>query len=283
MALPAYNFRPAFSGGEVELRPRSARRARLWAGGTYFRSKETGSKSNNISIQLLEFDGQAKLVVTNHNTLLSENIVGPADAKFLEQNLNWTERYSIEASGDAWLLRHTGISLQIAPVVTELGPFTFSQLLHIPDKLSTMLLPRASEMTPNSVITIKPRVRVYDLAQKMVTIPPAEDTPGFSGSGWDPDALRAAMASDPWIEMPPRPYDEQDSGKDEMFLTSFPDTKLAGGDGLPETPAGISTGPSRALVYLNYSEAANGSLAEASEIYEWVGESATSGNWKRYS
>jgi len=81
--------------------------------------------------------------------------------------------------------------------------------------------------------------------------------------------------------MLPRKTDEQDGGEDALVLSAFPDTRLTGGDGLPLTPIGINTGPYKSLVLLNYGEKPNGGLADVNEMYEWVGESATVGEWKR--
>ena len=82
--------------------------------------------------------------------------------------------------------------------------------------------------------------------------------------------------------MPPRKSDAQDSRIDDPTLHAFNDTYLGGGDGLPEYPV-ESTGPTRALVHINYGERPDGTLGDINIVYEWVGVSQTVGEWKRYS
>lgn len=77
--------------------------------------------------------------------------------------------------------------------------------------------------------------------------------------------------------------DGMDHGEDDFFLSTFAPTNMGGGDGLPANPVGYNTGPDRVLMHLNYSELDNGSLGELNQVFEWVGESATSGSWQRYA
>ena len=299
--MPTYKYRPA-RVKKPWMRIKNHLRARLWAGGTYFRAKNPGLAGNNISIELVEFVQDdvkvGKLVITNRNTAYEENVVGPAIVNFLDQQLSWKERWQIEDLTTQPLAHRYSISLQIAPTVTDLVPFVFREVFTIPSKLMVKLTPKPEEFTQNAVITIKPRVRVYDLVLKAAT------SGGESGTstpeGWDAELLRAAVvaAADPWIEMMPRSgtptgtaeapatpltvkFDEQDNGIDEpMFV--FPDTLLSGGDGLPDNPTAEDTGPSRSLILIKYGEQYNGALGDVNKVYEWAGTSAQSGAWEEY-
>lgn len=313
-SMPSYDYRPAIAGVEPSIRTRSTRRARLWAGGTYFRVREPGWNGNNIFITAIEYTSEipgeegelkGKLVVLNTNTLYSENVTGPADVNLLTQSLAWNEFYQIEELTATPTARKYGISWQISTgkvLEEDLGPFNFSRLFTVPSKLSVKLTPRTSEFTPEGVIVIQPRIRVYDLVSKTVTPEPGEEGGSTDPqTGWDIEALRELVnASDPWIEMlersgtpdegeggappipPTDPADVQDDGVDEAFLTPFSLINLSGGDGLPDTPSGERTGPSRSLIHINYGETKNGSLAEVNEVYEWAGDSTSAGSWKRY-
>jgi hypothetical protein len=301
--MPTYPYRPAVSGTPA-MRTRSSRRARLFAGGTYFRARDPGGKGNSISIEVLEFmDGDVKVgkvVVTNHNTKYDENVTGPVIVELLEQQLNWTERYVIDQLlTDPRLLRYS-VSLETSVGVAlqeNLGRFAFSRLLHIPSKLSAKLVPKVAEITQNSVITLKPRTRVYDLSEVSVTSLPDEAGGTITTSGWDISNLRSQVnANDPWIEMLERSgtpageggvplsvkFDAQDDGIDDPFLSTFPDTYLTDGDGLPDFPIAEQTGPTRSIIHVNYGEQFNGTMAEVNRVYEWVGSSGTAGEWKQY-
>lgn len=291
MVMPAYNYRPEASTSTPVLRSRNQMRARAFAGGTFFRSRDSGVQSNNISVEIIG----TKLVVTNHNTAIGENVTGPVEVIILEQSLDWRERYTIENLTTAPRARKYSISLQIgATLAEELGVYDFSTILHIPDKLSALVKIKQSEVTPTSVITFKARTRVYDL----VTI--SRPLGGGYVGGLDPDALRTAVnANDPWIEMPIRsgrsvkpdgtlgpapaePYDVWDTGGDGSFLTPFPKTFLSGGDGFPPNPDMERTGPTRSLLHINQGEAPNGVLVELNKMYEWSGDSRSAGSWTNY-
>lgn len=281
------SYRPVVTG-EPEIRPRSNRRARLFAGGTYFRARDPGAAGNNISVQLVEWDSggpQGRLVVTNHGTKYDENVIGPASVDLLVQDLPWDKRVIIDQLTTSPRASVYSIRSQIsfAPVLEEvLGPFAFSTLFNMGSQLAVKLTPKTAEFTPSATITIKPRVRVYELVWTVNSTTPTDGSAPVSAAGWDPAALRAAIAEDPWIQMPARKTDLQDGGEDPLVLSAFPDTKLTGGDGLPETPLGINTGPFKSLVLINYGENPDGGLSEVNQMYEWVGQSATVGEWKKY-
>ena len=271
------------------IRSRSTRRSRLFEGGTYFRTREPGTHGNNISIELQEWTDETgphgKLIVTNHNTKPSENVAGPVSVNFLEQSLSWNERIVIDQLTTAPRALFYSIRSQIAPAPPpqeNLGAFTFSQLFYVPNKLAAVLTPKSAEITQNSLITITARVRVYDLEQITVTPTTPQGVSGAPVTGWSPAALRAAISADPWIEMPQRKYDVGDDGDDGLVLRTFAEVHLGGGDGLPEYPV-ERTGPAKSLTHINYGERADGSLAEVNIVYQWVGESQTVGEWKRYS
>lgn len=305
--MPTYSYRPAVAGKDPAIRTRSSRRARLFTGGTYFRAREPGLEGNNISIEVIEFmeedEKKGKVIVTNHNTKYDENVTGPVTVNLLEQQLNWNERYVIDQLTTSPRALKYGISLQIAVAQSlqeNLGPFAFSRLLHIPSKLSAKLTLKTAEVTPTSVVTLKARTRVYDLVEKTVTESASEGGESTITTGWDIEALRGQVnAADPWIEMMERSgaptgadgspglplavkFDAQDDGVDDDFLSPFPDTYLSGGDGLPPHPSAERTGPTRSIVHVNYGERYDGTMGEVNEVYEWAGDSATAGEWKRY-
>lgn len=311
-SMPEYDYHPANGGDNPKIRTVSNKRARLFTGGTYFRAREPGIKGNNISIQALEFISQisgeegelrGKLVITNHNTEIAENITGPVNVKFLNQELNWNERYVIDNLITSPRLLRYFSSFETSPIglilQEDMGRFIFSRLCHTPNKFSVML-----ELLPvvplNSVITIKPRTRVYDL--EYITIideplpGPPPTTPPNTTSGWDIVALRTIInANDPWVEMLERSgteaggiigmtpkFDAQDDGLDDKVLSLFPDTFLMNGNGLPRTPIQEQTGPTRSLIHVNYGEQYNGVLTAINTVYEWVSSDNLSGEWVKY-
>ena len=310
--MPDYNYRPAVSGVDPKIKTRSSRRGRLFAGGTYFRAREPGGTGNNISIELIEYTSEvpgeeglqkATLVVTNHNTLYTENLIGPVDIQSLEQQLKWNEFIKIVNLTTTPSAQNYSISLQIAPpesVQENLGAFSFSSLFYVKSKLSVKLTPRTAEITALSEIVIKPRTRMYDLVTVSKTTEPTDGSSPVTTSGWGIEPLRALVnANDPWIEMMERSgtplgtdtepgvplevkFDYQDDGIDDDFASAFSDTYLSGGDGLPLVPSAERTGPTRSLVHINYGETYNGQLAVANTVYEWAGDTASAGEWKTF-
>lgn len=317
--MPSYNFRPV-PGGQPQIPSRSARRSRLWAGGTYFRSRDVGIDKNKISVQVFEYTSEVpgevgelkgKCIITNYNEVFSENVLGKASAIILDMQMKWNSSIRIinlNSSPSAW---EYSISSKIAPdaqPVSEIGPFSFSTLFQVPGKLSVKLMKTTQYFTPSDEIIIQPRYRMYDLVRtsKTETSTTPGENPGdppvetsTTTEGWDIADLRAKInASDPWVEMVSRSsgsghsggisfgglgnHDVQDHGSDDDFLTPFQEARLYGADGLPATPTGIVTGPERALVHLNYSEMQNGALGAANQIYEWAGDTAFSGEWRLY-
>ena len=289
--MPSYSYRPVFSTSQMaQLRTCSERRGRVWAGGTFFRSRSTGLQQNNISIQMIEFappgsNGDAICVVTNRNVNVSENVVGKVKTSILSVALPYTDQIIIDQLHTTPRARNYSISAQIggATTVGPSLPFTFSRIFSMPGLVSAKFTPTVQEFAETDTIVIKPRVSVYRLSAVQATA--ADGTPT---SVWSIDDLRAQINQhDPWIEMPERPVggtpaDVQDTGADDIGLTPFSEVFLSGGDGLPSAPNMESTGPVRSIVHVNYGEAHNGALVVINRVYEWAGDTAQSGSWQVY-
>jgi len=276
-------FKP---GTEAQLRSVSARRGRLFSGGTYFRSKDIGQAANKISVQVVEFSGSdAVFVVQNNNLISSEIISGPVQINVLSLSLDYNETIEVTSlSSPLAAAAKYSISAQIAPpppTVTPLGNFKLSNFFNIPSHFSGIITPGSSVFTPTDKIVITPRTRVYRLEPLSATDPET----GSAVNGWDISNLRAQVnANDPWIEMPERGTDAQDlpPAADSMVLSAFVKTNLSGGDGPPATPSNENTGPTKALIFVAYAEGPDGAMRDIAEVREWVGESASSGEWRSY-
>lgn len=329
-SMPTYSYRPPARTGTAGLRTCSSRRARLFAGGTYFRSRDPGLQSNNLSVEVIEVqpfnpltgeDGLAFCVITNHNVKFDENVQGLAKVSVL--NLTGTyadlwqfkgldtitpqcEKYSTSVQIRFW--QQEGIPYDLDADPNNLvessftGKFSFDKLFTHSGKIAVKMSRNDAPYAPESVISVALRCRIYALSttSKVVSTPVGEGATSTSTTsyGWDIADLRAQVnATDPWVEMlersgpdtsgafpvpNPNPSDYQDPGTDADFLTPFNLTRLTGGDGLPENPNAEVTGPSRSIVHVNYGELQNGQLAEHNTVYEWVGDTATSGSWKAY-
>jgi len=309
--MPTYSYRPAVDDDEnPQLRTCTAARARLFAGGTYFRTRQTGKKGNLLSVEVIEYvapsaqAGEAVCVVTNYN-VTSETVTGSVTSEILDIQLNTNEKIVIDQL-DQPLARARGysISFKIAPApqtVTELGQFSLSKLFSVPGMLVAKFTPATPVFTPADEIVITPVKRVYQLVKILVT----PKTPAGSlvapppYYGWDIADLRTKInETNPWIQMltrsgpinngtgpstvNPNIVDVNDNGQDAPALTPFAEVRLAGGDGLPATPGREATGPTRSLIFVNYGEKYDGSLGEINKIYEWAGNSAQEGTWKSY-
>lgn len=283
--------------GQVRLTTRSATRARLYAGGTYFRSKDRGEQSNLLKIGVFEINGSGVAVI--HNTvlkpeeMLSATGMSVPDITIFKLSLEWSEEIAIRWSGTEWRATQQRISRQLAfgPLI-DLGPVT-NGLFTAPNILFKVT--GLASWSTTAVVYLRQRTREYTLVPLSVTNP---DTMLVS-IGWSIEGLRGALNGDAtcWVSMPergtapPLPFtgpavggeDVQDSGTDADVLSAFEMTSLRGGDGLPSAPVGLNTGPGRVLVHLNYSERDDGSMGELNQIFEWVGDSATIGQWQRYA
>lgn len=294
--------------GPVKLVTRSSRRSRLWIGGTFFRSHERGEAANLIQISCIEDltnVGAPEGVLVVHHTVLkaeesvsAENMTLP-QVDLFEMNLLWDEEIRVTKENGRLVARKYGIRWQIAggeTLLADLGQV-------IPNRLKAgagvaFKVDLTADAWPtNGVLYLRPRTHRYTLVTISVTDP---DT-SMTTTGWDIEALRATLnGSDTWVRMPVRPVgggsegggpvtpptggeDAMDDQTDAQFLTAFVTTNMTGGDGLPATPVGLNTGPDRVLVHLNYAEKDDGSLGELNQVFEWVGDTATSGSWQRYS
>ena len=105
--LPTYSYRPPKKSGEPQLRTCSSLRARLWAGNTYFRSRDPGLKSNLISVQVIEYQDplQAVCVVTNYGLVTSELVAGPAEVEIFDVQLQCNDKIKISnlSNANSWL------------------------------------------------------------------------------------------------------------------------------------------------------------------------------------
>ena len=313
-SMPTYSYVPVQRPGiEPELRTCSSRRARLFAGGTYFRSRELGLQQNLISIEVVELEptsgpgtGEAYCIVMNENLKFDENVVGPVTTKILAFTGTYEDLYIIDDLANTSRARKYSISLRIAferqtsspvlPVPIELGRFIDGKLFVHSGKLSVKTEITAAFFDPGQTVSITPRTRIYRL-DGVIPPPPLDPMEPTPPPGWDIANLRAQInANDPWVEMlersgpiddgmggtipNPNPNDVQDEGIDAPTLTPFARTRLSGGDGLPASPNNERTGPTRSIVHVNYGERQNGELAETNTLFEWVGDSAIVGSWQ---
>jgi hypothetical protein len=294
--------------GPVKLQTRSSTRARLYGGGTYFRSNERGEVQNLIQIGILE-DGvipNLEGVCIVQNTVLKpdEQVTGTGVTPVLELyklELTALEEITIAWNGTQWRATKTGIRWQIAPgpvpAPVDLGAVQEGLFV---SSVAVFKITGLGAWPHGAVVVLRPRTRRYTLVVHGVTDP---NSPSGTTqlTGWDPNALRQAVNADTtvWIRMPVRNTvttpdtgpalppsggeDKQDSGVDADFLTAFAMANLSGGNGLPMAPVGLNTGPDRVMVHLNYSEKDDGSMGELNQVFEWVGDSATIGSWQRYS
>jgi len=319
--IPSYAYRPPdLPKVPVKMRTCSSRRARLFAGGTYFRVREPGLPGNYITVEVLSAvapepgPGEGYAIITNTTTLFSENVIGNATTKVLDLKGSYETLYLIDQLTTSPRISKYSISCQIAfarqqgqpytlPTRDFQRPFAFDKVFSDPGKLSVLLQKTDVPFAPGDIISIAPRTRIYALATVLIT----PEAPSGGGpaptpfNAFDIAALRAAVnASDPWVEMlersgptddgmggppvpNPNPIDAQDPGTDDPNgLAPFPATPHADGDGLPPNPTVERTGPSRSIVFVNYGERYNGTLAETNTVYEWAGDSASSGAWKKY-
>lgn len=293
--------------GPVKLVTHSSTRARLVAGGTYFRSIEYGEAANLIKFTIVEdlsvLPNEGKLIV-QHTIFKPAEQVAVANMplpthELLDLTLNWDEEIRLTKGVDGRVSASKyGIRWQTAggeTLLAEYGQVTPGKLFIVPGTVAIKVAFVAADWPTTGVFYLRPRTHRYTLVPISVTDPMTM----LSTTGWDPDALRASVVADTWFTMParapasdpmgppvfPAPHgaDVQDTGSDATFLTAFALTPLKGGDGLPIAPVGFNTGPDRVMVHLNYAEKADGSMGELNQVFEWVGSSAALGAWGRYS
>ena len=272
--FPTYKYKPRPLLGAL-LQSFSSRRARLF-NQTYFRSKEYGPTANNISVSIDTDLSGSFCVVTNKN-FSDETIIGKATSKFVRlKGVTYEDLWVISNLNSTALINYYSISLRIRNEIQNGDPYilptpTYSAAFFFDkpfaDTKLSMILSRTDQMYSNTdVVLITPRIETYEL----LGLP----------DGFDADDLRSQILSgSKWIEMPVRGVDQQDLGGIDLPLTTFDETNLSGGDGLPEGPTALNTGEFRTLVHQNYGEQPNGTLAEVNIVYEWVGESSANGSW----
>lgn len=297
----------------VKLRTCSSVRARLFAGGTYFRAKNPGTGGNNISVQVIQEDGLTYCVVMNKTLNFKENVLGINPKMLSLCNVQSTDIWIIDRLDSSPLTHFYSTSLRIRNLIQASGnydslnvdfanetkPFNFEKMFSSQGKISLLAQKNTDNLTSEQRIIITPRIRIYQIPNisKETMADPTTGLPGPVSIGLDIENLRAQINnSDPWIEMlsrsgdipglsgspntpNPNPSDIQDPGLDSDFLTPFNSTNLSGGDGLPPDPSAERTGPSKSLILVSNGELQNGSQGEINSIFEWVGDSAISGDW----
>ena len=258
--------------GPVILKTRSAVRARLRAGGTYFRSKERGELQNLIKIAAFEDTSipEAALIVQHTQLKPSEQLfpsgVSP-ELELLKADLAFNEKIVIayDTVTSQWRAAKQGIRWQVAPGPE---PFPAVDLGQVRDGAFsaggvTFRLSGLASWPTGATVELRPRTHRYTLVALSVTDPATS----VATTGYDIEALRGALGGDDWVSMPARGTkgdatavpptlpttgsDAQDKDADEPVLTPFAFKNLSGGDGLPSAPVGLNTGPDRVLIHLN--------------------------------
>lgn len=321
--MPTYSYKPDWSTlSKVSLRSCSSRRARLWAGGTYFRAKDPGRHGNNIQVEIVEIappsagNAEAYCVVTNFNNLSQEQVSG-TDVDVFQFTGNFTDYWEIvgldtttpsahfySISGQIRIYDLLG-KLTTAPTPALTKSFKLGALLYEAGKIALKVPKTAGPFVATDAIVVQQRFRIYPLVP--ITVVVSDDTGDAGGgastsyTGWDIADLRQQInASDAWIEMiersdvPTDPLtgkpdltgvelnDYQDTEKDALVLTAFAALKLTGGDGLPAGPESEETGPCRSIIHVMKGEQQDGRLGDVNTVYEWAGASPTEGEWKPY-
>lgn len=293
-----YSYVPSRSG-PARIVTRSARRSRLEAGGTFFRSVRRGQDANLIFLSIIETPGtlnkRGAFVVHDRRFDPLAQVTQGVGAELFSCKLNWDQRIVLTSTGTSFAAELQGISWQIGgavPPSSSIGAVPVGRLFNHPlfsIKISTTL-------PIGTTIIITPVIRIYQLSLITVDLPDAGG--GFGGgevTGWNITDLRQQLDDDPTaiVTMPVRAgntpgsplpgSDFQDEGEDALVASEFEFEPMQGGDGLPVSPAGLDTGPDRTLIHLNYAELDSGKMGVLNHIYEWVGTSASVGSWQRYS
>lgn len=317
--MPNNSYTPALDLiSPVTLRSLSTRRSRLFAGGTYIRSIDSGQTANNITAQIVKEGADTYLIIVNQNLQYDENILGPVGLRTRILDMTgskWNDllrieqldtvspraqQYSISCS--VAFARQNG-SQSTLPQPTAIVPFALEKLFALSGKLAVKVEKNTANFTSNSVISIAPRFKIYKLLP--LIIPAATDpvtgtaTPEYNGIALA-NMRTQVNAAKIWVDMPERSgtpasdpagppaqplavkFDQQDDSIDAPVGTVFAEQNLSGGDGLPDNPTIEKTGPTRSIVLINYGEKSDGSLGEVNTVYEWVGEDALNGRWKAY-
>lgn len=242
------------------LTTRNQTHARVEAGGTYFRSKFAGPLANQLRVRLLDGLLDGLLVVENLTFSAPEQvIVSNATVTVGQIRLEWNQRLELDAG--QWLLTTTAYPGGLETSV----PYAPA----LPSGVLTGVVTGQYRLQAGAAVTIRPRVRTFT-----AVIDPLSLT-----NGYDIDALRSLVNSDGtcWVRMPNRPgglfsnEDQQDDGQDALDgATAFSPVQLQGGNGLPEFPVGIETGPKEKLIHISGAEhPINGSFMDLNVVYIW--------------
>lgn len=309
--FPTYEYRPRISKVRPSVRTCSSIRARLWAGGTYFRAREPGLQGNRLSIEVVQLEppsasgGEGYCIVTNE-VPTRECVHGNLIGSLLELQGTYEDLWIFKDLNTTPIARNYIISLRIAfsrqtddtilpPLFETEISAPYSKLL-TSGKLSVKPLPGPLPNTSETVAFIAPRTRIYKLSVITITPPPESVGAGVT-YGFDIDDLRQQINdNDPWVEMierteapvgggpisPALLNDAFDKEQDDPALMPFVKTNLTNGNGLPASPSFETTGPARSIVHMNYGEDPKGVLKEVNLMYEWAGESAIAGSWVSY-
>ena len=241
-----------------EMKSINSRRGRLFAGGTYFRSRNTGQEQNSIMLEV-RVD---KFLITNPSDVRTSNqkLVRQMDCRL--------------PGGDEIIIRPlVGVS-RIYRNGVDGGVVDLNRIVSVPG-LSIKLDVTG---TTDTQFTVSVFHRVYPLTMTTATDP----NTGATESGWDITALRAALQNNEWITMPARGSDPNDTeALDALVGGNIPPTRLAGADGLPVAPAGVSTGPYVELIHVAGGEDANGAEFDINQVFSW--DTFNNTGWLNYS
>lgn len=238
-----------------EMKSINSRRGRLFAGGTYFRSRNTGQDQNTITVGV----AGDKFTVVNPSDVRTSNagIVRQMDCRL--------------PGGEEIVIRPlSGVSRIYRNGVDE-GVVDLNRIISVPGlsvKLSQSTDPEWS-------------VSIYQQVYPLTMITATDPNTGVGETGWDIEALRILVDRDEWITMPARGSDPNDTeALDALVGGNIPTTHLNGADGLPVAPAGVSTGPYVELIHVAGGEDANGAETEVNIVYSW--ETITNTGWNVY-
>lgn len=240
-----------------EMKSLNSRRGRLFAGGTYFRSRNTGQDQNTIMLEAQ----QEKFRITN-----------PSDVRVSNQQLVRQMDCRLPGGVEVVIRPLVGVSHIYRNGVDE-GVVDLNRIVSVPG----LSLKLDVTGTTDTQFTVSVYYREYPLT--MITA--VDPNTGVPESGWDITALRAALQDNEWITMPARGSDPNDvEALDALVGGNIPPTRLAGADGLPVAPAGVSTGPYIELIHVAGGEDANGAEVDVNIVYSW--ETITNTGWNVY-
>lgn len=260
-----YLYKPT-QVGPVKIQTRSSTRAKLTQGDCTFIARETGQSGNFIRLSIIKELGVFYFVQEHTQFLASAQVNIPGNIEVFSLNLNQDEVIKIRrVNGELTVVLVNGTE-------TVLGKCILRKLFST-EKLSFKLL------QDNQEIVLSPRVHRTTLE----TSETLNEDGSTSAQVIVSESLGASLQADSLSFVKMLPVVSSPEPGNNTNLTEFPGTFMLGGDGLPVSPVGMNQGPERTLILLNYGELETGVLGVLNEMYEWVGESSTKGEWKRYS